>query len=549
MLRRTFALLVAMMILAIVAACAAPVPEQGVGDEVAEVEQVLRIATGSSGEASFEFNALQAGSDQQNWTTLQYVPPMYFDVDSNLKPGVFASWENSEDSTVWTFNLDPRAQWSDGTPITAQQVVDSWQIQIAPINNVGRITGYLGNVQGFAEAREAAGAEDMMVQVSGLQAVDDATVQVSLVNPDPAFHWRIATAHLVTNRPDKVLEYGLTEYWRPENGPVVSGPYILTAYDPDLQTAEMEPNTNWWMDEGPYLDKVTFKFVPDAQVIGAMVLNNEIDVSLTAIPAALKEQVPDFFRPIKVVGFNTFWLSTAAEPTNDVNVRKALALSVDWNEVFQAAFPEGTGTATTQPMDDVLNCWDSALTGYPYDPEAAKEALAASSYGSVENLPKLRVTPRGNDVYNNRALQAAMEFWRQNLGLTNIEFQERPDGFGEDMDKLNLSRDDVVIRFPDGATYMWTAAYSAGPVASGSLLGGYKNEELDARLDEALTLSPDDPRRCELTREAQSLFIDDYLNLHFGKAIATLNAREYVSGYEKGPDVTIIEAWNLKIEK
>lgn len=553
MLKKTLTLLILALAVLLVAACAqpaAPSAEQAApGEPAAEAEQVLRIATGSSGQASFEFNPVQAGSDQQNWTTLQYTPPMYFDVENNLQPGVFESWEANEDSTVWTFKIDPRAQWSDETPITAQQVVDSWQIQVAPINSVGRITGYLGNVQGFAEAREAAAAEDMIVQVSGLQALDDSTVQVSLVNPDPAFHWRIATAHLVAARPDKALEFGLTEFWRPENGPIVSGPYILTAYDPDLQTAEMEPNPNWWMDEGPYLDKITFQFVPDAQVIGAMVLNDEIDVSLAAIPVALKEQAPDFFRPIQAVGFNTFWLSTAAEPTSDPNVRKALTLSVDWNEVYKATFPEGTGTPTTQPMDDVLNCWDPELTGYPYDPEAAQEALAASAYGSVENMPKLRVTPRGNDVFNNRALQAAMEFWRQNLGLTNVEFQERPDGFGEDMDKLNLSRDDVVIRFPDGATYMWTAAHSAGPVASGTLLGGYQNAELDALLDEALTLAPDDPRRCELTRQAQDLFVDDYLNLHYGKPIVTINAREYVSGYEKGPDVTIIEAWNLKIEK
>lgn len=549
--RKLLILSILILAIAVVAACAQPVAPAGpeaAADEPAEVEQILRIATGSSGAASFEFNAMQAGSDQQNWSTLQFIPPMYFDVDSNLQPGVFSAWEANEDSTVWSFTIDPRAVWSDGTPITAQQVVDSWQVQVAPVNSVGRIRGYLGNVAGFNEARDAAGAEDMIVQVSGLQAIDDSTVQVTLVNSDPAFHWRIATAHMAPNRADKAMEFGLTEYWRPENNPIVSGPYILTAYDADLQTAEMEPNPNWWMDEGPYLDKITFKFVPDQQVIGAMVLNDEIDVSLAPIPAALREQLPDFFRPIKAVGFNTFWLSSAAEPTSDPLVRQALALSVDWNQVFQATFPEGTGVPTTQPMDDSLNCWDPELTGYPYDPEAAKEALAASSYGSAENLPKLRVTPRGNDAFNNRALQAVMEFWRQNLGIVNIEFQESPDGFGEDIDKLNLSRDDVVIRFPDGATYMWTAAHSGGPV-SAELLGGYQNPELDALLDEALTLSPDDPQRCELTRQAQDLFINDYLMLHFGKTIMTINARNYVKGYEKGPDVTIIEPWKVRIEK
>jgi ABC-type transport system substrate-binding protein len=143
-----------------------------------------------------------------------------------------------------------------------------------------------------------------------------------------------------------------------------------------------------------------------------------------------------------------------------------------------------------------------------------------------------------------------MEFWRKNLGITNVEFQERPTGFGDDWrDTLNLTRDDVVIRFPDAATYMWVAGYSSGGYASGDVLGGYKNEQLDAALDEALAAAPDNPKRCELALKAQEAFINDYLMLHFGKLVMTLNARDYVKNYNKGPDVGVIEPWKIKIEK
>ena len=512
--------------------------------------QVLRIATGSSGVATFSFNTLTAGGDQQNWITLQSVPPLYFDVDLNLQPGFFNSWESNEDGTVWTFGIDPRAQWSDGTPITAQQVIDSWQIQVAPLNNVGRIRTYLGNVAGFVEAREAAAEDAASVEVSGLESLDDSTVQVTLVLPDPAFHWRIATAHMSIARAEDVLEYGFNEFWKPENNPIVNGPFILTALDENLQTAEMTPNPNWWMDEGPYLDKVTFQFVPDQQIIGAMVLNDQVDASLAPIPSALREQAPDYFRPIQVIGFNTFWLAPSVEPTNDPKVREALILSVDWGQVFQATFPiEGSGVPTTQAMDDVLLCWDPELTGYPYDPEAAQAALAESSYGSAENLPKLRVTPRGSNEFNNRALQAVMEFWRQNLGIENVEFQESPDAFGDDFPLINLSRDDVVIRFPDAATYMWAAGHTGGPVVGSEMLAGYNNPDLDAAIDQALTLDPDDPQRCELARQAQELYTNDYVQMHFGKPVATINAREYVQGYNKGPDISLIEPWKIQINR
>jgi len=59
------------------------------GTAAQDGEQILRIATASSGQSSFDFNVLGAGGDQQNWSTLLYVPPMYFDADLNLKPGLF----------------------------------------------------------------------------------------------------------------------------------------------------------------------------------------------------------------------------------------------------------------------------------------------------------------------------------------------------------------------------------------------------------------------------------------------------------------------------
>ena len=512
-------------------------------------DQELRIATGSSGVANFSFQILSAGGDQQNWITFQSVPPLYFDVDFNLQTGYFNDWSKSDDSKSWTFTVDPAARWSDGASITAQQVIDSWQVQAAPLNSVGRIRTYLGNVVGFADAREMAAEDAMTVEVSGLSAPDESTVAVELVLPDPIFFWRIATAHMAIARAEDVLEHGFNEFWKPENNPIVNGPFILTSFDADNQTAEMTPNPEWWKD-GPLLDKVSFMFVTDQTTVGAMALNDQIDASLAAAPSVMRAQMPDYFRQFDAIGFNTFWMQPTREPTSDPHVREAFIKSVDWIAVFQAAFPiEGSGVMTTQTLDDIVTCQNPDATGYPYDVEAAQAALAASSYGSAENLPKLRVTPRGSNEFNNRALTAVIEFWRQNLGIENVEFQQDPNSFGDDYDKINLSRDDVVIRFPDAATYMWAAGHSAGPVAGSSMLGGYYNEALEAAVDEALTLAPDDSRRCELALEAQEHYEGDYVIMHFGKPLRTANAREHVKEYYSGPDVSVIEPWKIYIER
>lgn len=509
----------------------------------AATEQVLRINTGSTGSASFTFYPMSGGGDHQNWMPFLYVPPLYFDVDLNLQPGVFDTWESNEDATVWTFTVDPRARWSDGTAITADQVVGTWTLMADPLTEMGRIPQYIGNVEGFAEERE-----DPDGNIEGLTAVDDSTIQVELVNPDAIFHWRIATTHMNPIKVEQV-EANPENFWWPDNEPAVSGPYMLSSYDPDLQTATMVPNPNWWMDEGPYLERIEFIFQPEPDTMAVMLQNDQADANMTGIPFAMMDQFPDFFRPIKTFGFNSFWLASTVEPTDDINVRKALILSVDGDAVFQAAFPEGNGVQARQVLDPDLPCLESEMEWWPFDVEAAKQAIADSKYGSVENLPKIRITPRGTDATNNRALEAVMEQWRQNLGLTNIEFQQAPDGFGDDQELINLSRDDAVIRFPDSATYMWVTAHSDGPLARGDMMRGYSNPEVDALLAEALSLPADDPRRCELALEAQRKFMDDYQFIFIGIGIPTLNAREYVKFYEKGPDIGVIAPWRIYIQE
>lgn len=524
--------------------------QDGMPEDAAE-EQVLRLGSGSTGINSFTFSPMLGGGDQQNWQTLQWVPPMYFNENLELQPGIFSAWESNAEGTEWTFTIDDRAVFSDGSPVTAADVKGTWEIMADPTTEHGRIVGYIGKVEGFADKREGKATE-----ITGLQAVDDKTLKVVLSVPDPAFNQRIATTHMNPVKAEQAAA-NVTEFWTPENSPAVTGPYVLTAYDPDAGTAELSPNPNWWGEGGPYLDKIEFRFVPDQQVLGAMVQNGEIDASLAPLPVELMGAVPDYFRPIKAFGFNTFWFNVGHAPTDELAVRKALVHAVNWDEVFMAAYPQPDGVAipAKQVIDSDFTCLDSENTYMAFDVEAAKAAMAESSYGSGDKLPKLRVTPRSDYPPLQRALEYIIESWRQNLGIVNVEFKARPDEFGPDVDKLNVSRDDVVIRFPDTATYMWAAAHSAGPIASAGsnpasdMLGGYNNPELDKLIDEALTLATDDPKRCELAIAAHKMFMEEYTAMPFAEEILTLNAREYVQGYVKGPDVTLIEPWNIYIAK
>ena len=509
----------------------------------ASPDQILRLNTGSSGVASFTFYPMSSGGDHQALMPFLFVPPLYFDVDLNLKPGVFSTWKPNADFTSWTFTIDPRAQWSDGSKITSADVKGTYEMMANPTTETGRIRQYLGSVEGFTDVYDLKSTE-----ITGLKIVDETTIEFKLIKPDPVYAMRLATTHM---NPLKIENYKADpqKAWLPESNPVYSGPYMLESYGPDQGTAVMVPNPNWWMDEGPYLSRIDIHFQPDQELLAVELQNNQVDASIGGLPFTMLPGFPDYFRTTKSFGFNSFWLSATDKPTDDINVRKALVLAIDQEQVFKAAYPmAGEAIPATGVIDPDLPCNDKENTWYKQDIEAAKAALAASTYGSAENLPKLRVSPRGADPSMNRALESVVEQWRQNLGITNIEFQVKVDGFGEDAKLINLSRDDAVIRFPDAVTYMYVATHRDGPMAI-DMMQGFDNAEINLLLENAATLSTDDPKRCESALKAQQIFMDQYHILFFGIQHARLSSRAYVGNYYKGPDVGQIEPWKIYIKE
>lgn len=103
--------------------------------------------------------------------------------DGSIEPRLAASWEN-KDNTIWTFHLRPGITWSDGTAITAQDIVWSWQRLVTP-KTASPYASYPGNMHIVNAADIALGKKTP--DTLGVKALDDNTLQITLNQPTASF--------------------------------------------------------------------------------------------------------------------------------------------------------------------------------------------------------------------------------------------------------------------------------------------------------------------------------------------------------------------------
>jgi len=515
--------------------------EEAEEEETAEEEVVLNIAIGAAIE---DMSSLRGGGHLAFWIAMQWASPMYYDSEGQLHPFVFDTWESNDDYTVWTFTIDPKAVFSDNSPITAQDVKATWDVAAVPSTKHQRVGLFFSGVEGYGDVING----DAM-QMSGIVAKDSSTVVVTLTSPDPVFFQRVASHLICPAKASQVVDAEgkeVFQWWHPDNGVVTSGPFVVESIDLDNNEVVMVKNPNFWIAE-PKVDKVILRSITDAQTAITMFKNGELDaINEIFTPTLVEELGEEFVQGTLIPRGHQFWLDASKAPLDDINVRKALILAVDPDMVFEAAFPQGPGQAVQQLLVGVDGI-DPDYQWYEANADAAKAALAESSYGSVENLPKLYFVGI-SQASHELAAQYIAEQWRQVLGIEQVEMKGGFDDYsGPDQERIQIFRDDTGARFPDAVAYLLGAIHSSSGTAQRKM-GGYQNLDVDALLDEASTIPPGDPRRVELAVEAQSLYLQDWMFIPYYHQNISNFSMPWVKNWSKNLDWQVVEPWNVEVE-
>ncbi len=427
----------------------------------------------------------------------------------DILPGLCTNYDVSEDGTIYTLHVDPDAVWSDGTQVTTADII-GWLEYISSQDNPGPYKNTLQDVVGWAEYNTGE-AET----ISGLVAVDDVTLTMELTQANPLFPINVLIDYRCGGTKADVARANPTGWW--DDNPPVNGPFAVEKLDFDAGEYNFVPNPSWWRNP-PVLQRIEAVGSIDQQTLMLMFENGQLDAMFVFGEEALQMEMnyPETVQPMPGAGGMFYWgMHVNLEPTNDIQVRKALRHAVDAPAIANAVY-QGQRLAGRGPI------WQAGIVGsrfdeiesehefFRFDPALAAEDLAASSYGSAVNLPMLNITTGGSAGDKVRATEIMVEMLRTNLGITNIDVRENAQAFGKELasEIVNLNRTSIG-GIPDAANMLKTMGESTGGQAI-SNFGGYVNEELDALIALAFYMDRADPAYVETVHEAEDMYLDDY---------------------------------------
>ncbi len=445
------------------------------------------------------------------------------------------TWEVTPDGKTWTFHLDPKLTWSDGTPYTADDIVATFQYQADP-KHAWDFTWFWSDIVNFDDA--VAGKKP--VTDIGVKAVDANTVQFLTTAASPYF---LSKAIYVRPMNKAALEkHG--EYY--DNNPetcVSSSPWLVEEWSPGKQIV-FGPNKKYTGDLKPYLEKMVITLVDDFNGEFRAYQNNEVDFCYNFSPADIqlinsdpelnKEYHPSFG------DFRTYYLGFGKDkPWSDIKVRQAIAKVIDRDAIIanvvkrqgipaysflMAGFPDSS-------MDVLKNEDVNKL-----DVAAAKKLLADAGYPDGKGFPAIELTLRNeNDL--NKAVAAAIA----------------------GMIKDNLNIDVQVKNIADSKTFMadlnahkipfYLLSYGFDYLDASNMLGiwvsggrhSWSNPEFDKLVKDASS-NTDMAKRSQEFKDAEKILVNDVGGVFIYSVTPGYIYRPYLKGEELEPDKTGVAA-------
>lgn len=416
-----------------------------------------------------------------------------FAADGSVIPGLAESWEISEDGTTYTFHLREGVTFHDGAAMTAEDVVFSLD---------------RARAEGSTNAQAA-----LFANITGVEAVDDTTVSVTLDGPDGAFLFDMAWGDAV------IVDEASAE--TNATNPVGTGAFTFSEWRQG-DSITLTRNEDYW-GEPAALTEVTFRFISDPNAAMAAMMAGDVDAfPVFPAPETLQQFEADpRFNVIvgSTEGETILAMNNGSEVLSDPLVRQAISHAINRQDIIDGAMfgygtPIGTHFAPHNP--DYVD-----LTGQSaFDPDRARALLAEAGVEDLTlrlMLPPPAYARRGGEIIASQLRDVGIE-----TEITNLEWAGWLEQVfrGYDFDLTIVSHTEPA----DINIYARPEYYFQ-----------YDSAEFQGLMEE-LSVTTDPAERSRINQAAQQMIADDYVNAYLFQLPKTGVANANIEGlWENSP--------------
>lgn len=478
----------------------------------------LLFTWGCSGESkSEESNALRVADivdpgtvDSQLTTEYYGVPLNIYDRlveavttspgKSELVSGLAERWEVSADGKVYTFHLRKGVKFHNGEEFTADDVLFTFDRMLNPETKALN-TDFVDMIAGAKDRME--GKADT---VRGINVIDTYTIEITLAESFAPFVANLATpAGSIYNR--KATEDAKDQFGKQPELTIGTGPFKITEWVINDHIT-LEAFDDYFRGRSK-LDKIIYKFIPDADSQRMLFETGELDVfdcdnARTQIPYfeesdKWKDQIISGPR----VGIYYYCINEGIEPFGDVRVRKALQIAIDRKAILEKLY-YGKGKLCNAIMPPGLAGHNPNVPEIPYDPEKAKELLKEAGYPEGFDMEISQITDRPATLRVNEAVQAMFKEIGINAKIVQMDsaswYATRKEG------KLPMYMTDWSADYNDPDNFIYSFFAPRNAVVRSF---NYKNEAVQNKLEVARKMINQEERYKLYQELEQQIVIED----------------------------------------
>jgi oligopeptide transport system substrate-binding protein len=420
------------------------------------------------------------------------------DNTGEVRPELATSWIASPDSTVYTFTLRSDAVWSDGHPVTAQDVRYGILRSLTPttLSSYAYVLTIIKNAEAYYM-----GTITDPNQV-GVTALDNTHLRITFEYP-ASYALSILAMWVARPMPQWAIEASGSPTWTLPANIVTSGPYRLAEWVHNGHIL-LTKNPSYYDAANVQIDQVKAWMVDEATA-WTMYLNGQLDTAALPLGTSLDpvQRQATHIQPVACTYYYGF--SISQPPFNNVLVRKAFIAATDRQGLIKSVTGGVQRPALTFTPPGIFGYVDGVAegVGISYNPTQARQWLSDAGYPNGQGLPPVTLwynTSTGHQAIANYIRNS----WYATLGVS-ATLQSMPwSDYLTELAKgqFQVWRNGYCLDYPDANDFLNTAI-----IPSRSRFGNWTNATYDSLVDQAAREQDPNVRK-SLYKQAEKILVE-----------------------------------------